>query len=186
MQKNKPIRYLSEGHRLLCGLAASGSEIARAVGVSRQSASSWRAGLTAPDHPKRAILESIYGVPARAWEERPEGAADASAPNVAEMPDAAMPHDVAGLRRLAEDARRARSDGNLTDAAQARWSEIERKARSELSRRYDLTEAEICQLPAMRSIAERVALALAAYPEAARAVADALDPRPAPQVELAP
>jgi transcriptional regulator with XRE-family HTH domain len=70
----------SEGERLLRELDVSGAEVARAIGVSKQSISNWRCGSKAPNVDTRRRLEAAFpSVRADAWEQLVGGAPAAPA-----------------------------------------------------------------------------------------------------------
>lgn len=65
----------TEGQRLLVELSASGPDIARAVGTTKQTVSRWRSGQKSPAADARAKLEAAYRIPVSSWDRVPGAAA---------------------------------------------------------------------------------------------------------------
>lgn len=183
-------RLSTEGHRQLLALTASGSEIGRRVGVSKQAVSLWRGGQRVPDHDARAALAREFGIPSRAWDER---AAEASpmrqeGPPRAEQGEAAEPSDrpvtgalgatLGDLEVLIEQLKQALADDRLAPVVRASLSgrltaALELRSRLQGDSRTD--EAKLAQSPAWARLEAAMASALAPYPQAAEAVAKAFD-----------
>ncbi len=168
----------SEGQRQLRELPESGAAIARAVNVTRASVSTWLTGSSTPSAAMRQALEACFGVPIATWEQAP--VADAAVPpdappdDAEPQPPAEMPTDVEELAKLAVYASRQRQSAAVSDTVKLKWATLEKSCRTELARRYDLTEAEIAALPAFRATVARMATALEPYPDARRALVEVL------------
>ena len=68
----------TRGAVMLSAVPGSVRALAARLGASRTSVSDWRSGRTLPSEELRAMLESVCGIPLRAWDER--DAAPAKAP----------------------------------------------------------------------------------------------------------
>lgn len=175
----------SEGHRQLRALHHSAGEVARKVGVSRQTAHSWKTGAKVPGPDFRAALERDFSIPAQSWGREPVDRGPRSAPQAqgaarprSQAPAPARPSTLDEVvQLLAELDHDAGFDGILASEL-ARIRDTKTKAlalKARLESADQLFEATaILKHPAWRRIRETFVQALQPYPDAARALAAAL------------
>ena len=181
----------NEGQRRLTMVDASHGAVAMKVGVSKQVVSMWRKGAKMPSLPARAKLATAYGIPVEAWEREP-GAYVASTPpaavvtaaspvtNTSPAPTSAETrstlHDVlaliAGLKTELSTPGLSATVRRGINADLARLLSL----RARLEKEEELLEERIVlEHPFYRRLRSAIVGALAPHPEAARAVARALE-----------
>lgn len=191
----------SEGQRQLISLGLSLATLTRALGdtVTRGAIHGWRAGTRSPGPRMRAMLASAYGIPPVAWTQlpnaappdqgparaQPAGPSSATAPTIppAEVgnPDltdhatrSTLEHASALLRQIQRD----RAHADLLPSDRVRLADSEAKAlslRARLERDQLWFEDRIVrEHPAWLRVRREIVRVLVEYPDAARAVAEAL------------
>lgn len=136
-----PESLISEGQRLLLLVPDSGGEVARRVGVSRNTVACWRSGQKTPTAPWRKRLARAYPeVPAKAWDLAPASRAAPEAEDDLDDDDAGAddaPEDMDGVTPVDRAKRHARRISMLRRDAEARGAkpstihrllDLERKA----------------------------------------------------------
>lgn len=174
----------SKGSALFSTRCGDRAAMAARLGVSQSTISLWRSGQRKPTEAKRIEIEAVTGVPAGAWEEQAETTERAPATTTGEITSLGGARDetlrlATQLRdvgqRLLEDAGDPSFDprerAGIVRAAAPTVQALSKLCGSML----EITEAQLIKAPAMALVLERIAIALAAYPDAARAVADALE-----------
>lgn len=174
-----PVR--SEGQRLLLEVEGSLSVIARAVGCSsKATVGDWRRGLKVPGKVSRERLEAAYGIPARSWDKTPDGAA---APPKPRPPKPAKRGDGAtttleDVELLIESIKDELESGDVLPAERVRLNDSLVRAlglKLRLDRESELLEDRIVrEHPKWARMRAALIEALIPFPEAARAVAAAL------------
>lgn len=166
----------SEGQRMLLHVSGSLMAIGKAIGVkSPQTVLKWRNGVSTPSPEVRAQMQVVLGIPIQAWLRRP---ADQDAPesDVAEqLPQSSL----AECMELLTVIRKDRQQPNLLPGERSKLVDAEArilKLRSDLELRAELSEDRyVREHPAWLRIRSELSRALSPFPEAARAVADALE-----------
>lgn len=176
----------TEGQRLLLEVNGTHAEVGARIGASKQSVSYWRRGEKIPGAKARAALREAYGIEPAAWELRP-GAGDAA-------PSAASPESLPPQPPRAPRARTMtldevvaeldylhdlRRDGKLMPSEKVRLSDSISKnlaLKARLERDQELLEDRIVREHPMWKVRIKPAIlgALKPYPDAMRAVAEAL------------
>lgn len=189
-KKKRVITAATEGQRLLREESATTRTIAKRAGVSAGLAAQWRTGEKLPAEAKRKKLESLFGIPAKSWDRRPTTsssttpAPDASAAADASAIEAAMRAgtdlDTLELTNLALASIRATlARGNLSEAASARTQDSLTKLlslRARLERDQELLDDRIVRdHPQWARIKEAIRNAVEPFPDAARAIHEALE-----------
>lgn len=164
----------SEGARLLQRVPGTLAELAARLGCSRVSVLDWRNGDKTPGYDACAALLEAFAIPIDAWDQVPHGA-PAPAP-----PDSGPPGStIACVRELLTWLRGLR--GSFHGSAASRCVTAETRVIALLHRienDHDMHEARLVhEHPEWLALKRRVLAALAPYPEAARAVAAALNPQ---------
>lgn len=185
----------TDGARLLAATGLDHAAIAAEIGVGRTSVTQWLLGDKKPGVGKRAAICAAYGVPVDAWD-RPAGSPGAAATGLGGGPvgsSASSPGTATGagtvdargrleqqLARL--DRIRAEGEapgGDLPPQARLRLEATETRCIELLGRMAgdasEISEAKIVRTPAWRRLSERVRAALEPYPDAAMAVARAVE-----------
>lgn len=172
----------TDGQRLLRASPLNGGEIAKRIGVSRNTVHEWRRGTKSPGPEMRDALALELGIPAQAWGRAPvdrpasppsPSPAVTSTPRPGERPSTL--DDV--LQLLAELDADASADGVLpSDRARIRDTKTKALAlKARIEAQDALFEAQaITKHPAWRRIRTTIVESLRPYPDAARAVATAL------------
>lgn len=171
----------SEGQRMLLHVMGSLEAIAAEVEArSPQSILSWRNGTTNPSPAARARMYAAFGIPTEAWDRRPHElpiVPDAP-PSETFDPDAPAASTLDECRALLAVTKRARLAANVTTSEMVRLAAAEAsllKLRAELEQRAELSEDRyVREHPAWLKAKREISRVLMAYPEAARAVAEAL------------
>jgi transcriptional regulator with XRE-family HTH domain len=167
----------SEGQRMLLHVSGSLLAIAKAIGVkSPQTVLYWRNGRSIPSPEVRAQMQVALGIPIQAWSTRPKGGPDdAVAPELDELPQTSL----AECLELLQVIRRDRHQPNLLPGERTKLVDAEArilKLRADLEMRAELSEDRyVREHPGWLRVRNEISRVLIAYPEAARAVADALE-----------
>lgn len=185
-------RNRTEGQRLLRLLTASGAEIARKVGVSAPLITYWRKGDKLPGPDKRRALEEHWGIPAAAWDQRPQRQEPEEAQDEPERPErseprASSPEPATGQRRRAVGhpslaqvqsqialLERRMEDPAISDDALARFVSQHTqllKLQATLQGDARTDEERLAQSAAWAAVEAALARGLTGYPEAAESVA---------------
>lgn len=166
----------SEGQRMLLHVSGSLLAIAKAIGVkSPQTVLKWRNGVATPHPEVRAQMQIVLGIPIQAWTHRP-AEQQRDEPQLDEQPVQSSLDECMDLLSV---IRRDRNQPNLLPGERSKLVDAEArilKLRSDLELRAELSEDRyVREHPAWLRIRNEVARALAPFPDAARAVADALE-----------
>lgn len=192
----------SEGQRLLLCAPYTLGQIASALGVSKQVVSYWRTGKQAPGLQARMRLQGALGIASDTWgqearadEVRPLPAPPELTPAATPLwaparPMAALPSSVVlpvasgpsttmeGVEALLVVVREARGRDGLLAAERVKLADAETRLlalRHRMERETELVEDRIVRLhPKWNQIKVAIAAAVVRWPEAARAVAAAL------------
>jgi len=166
----------SEGQRMLLHVSGSLLAIGQAVGVkSPQTVLKWRNGVSVPGPEVRAQMQVALGIPIQAWLRRPtEDKADEA--QLDELPVQSSLDECLDLLLV---IRRDRNQPNLLPGERSKLVDAEArilKLRSDLELRAELSEDRyVREHPAWLRVRNELARVLAPFPDAARAVADALE-----------
>lgn len=178
----------TEGQRLLLEVPGSLAELGARLGCARQMVSCWRRGTKLPGDTNRRLLEQHFGIPPGAWERAPGSRAPSNPKPTRKRPaaPAAVPRaEVDGPSTMAEvqaeiEELRALRDEELTTSEKVRVADAMTKQlalKARLERDRELFEDRVIRRSAWwASLEERILAALKPYPDAARAVAEALAP----------
>lgn len=188
----------SEGQRQLISLGLSLATLTRALGgmVTRGAIHGWRAGTRSPGPRMRAALASAYGIPPVAWTQLPlasppdQGAArspssststsstSTSPPEPVDLTDHATRSTLEHASALLRQIQRDRAHADLLPSDRVRLADSEAKAlslRARLERDQLWFEDRIVrEHPAWLKVRREIVRVLVEYPDAARAVAEAL------------
>lgn len=166
---------------MLLHVSGSLQAIANEIGArSAQSVLDWRNGKRMPAIEARAAMASAFGIPIEAWSMLPAAdGASSSATTVLQDPNAPLPSTLDACMQLLQIIQRDRNSAGLLPAERVKLADAEArilKLRAELERHAELSEDRyVRDHPAWHRVRKAVAQALLPYPEAARAVADALE-----------
>lgn len=171
----------SEGQRMLCHVIGPLDAIAaECEAKSKQSVLDWRNGTARPSHAARARMWAAFGIPVAAWDTPPHAlpvVPDAPAGEAFD-PDAPAASTLDECRALIAVVKRDRMRPNIGTGERVRLSAAEAqllKLRAELELRHELSEDRyVREHPAWLRAKREIARVLVQYPEAARAVAEAL------------
>lgn len=168
----------SEGQRMLLHVSGSLLAIAKAIGVkSPQTVLYWRNGRSIPSPEVRAQMQVALGIPIQAWTSRPAG-------DRAESPELSPSDDLPQTSleeclELLQVIRRDRHQPNLLPGERTKLVDAEArilKLRADLEMRAELSEDRyVREHPGWLRVRNEISRVLLAYPEAARAVAEALE-----------
>lgn len=186
-----PLQIRSEGQRLLLHIPGTLAVLAKRVGTTSQSVKEWRTGLAKPTRRMRAKVYSALGIPVGTWDERPTVAAtEPTVPGAAgvelPLPPPSTPISIEdtgttmdGCLRLLATVRADMAAPTTLPSERVKLMAAEArilKFRAELESRVELSEDRyVNEHPAWVRVRNEIARVLAAYPEAARAVAEALE-----------
>jgi transcriptional regulator with XRE-family HTH domain len=173
-----PVRGRSEGSRRLLSLGKSQEEIAAEIRVEQSTVSRWCAGDKRPGPNARARIAKAFGIPGDAWDRPPR-------PPVPPKDEKAADVDVSVRQRardLARDLDRLREAAwNDPDATTLERAKILNSAAVGLKllgtmtgELLEVNEARVLKLPGFRRIDEAITRALTPWPDAMRAVGEAL------------
>lgn len=187
-KKKRVITAATEGQRQLRDLGATTRAIAKRAGVSVGLAAQWRTGEKLPPEAKRKKLESLFGIPAKSWDRRPESeaptaAAEETSSSTAAAAAVVLPPDGSDTLELTNLAlasiRATLARGNLSEAASARTQDSLTKLlslRARLERDQELLDDRIVRdHPQWARIKEAIRNAVEPFPDAARAIHEALE-----------
>lgn len=171
----------TEGQRMLIHVVGSLQAIAAECEVNAiQSIVNWRTGVTIPSQKYRAKMWAAFGIPVEAWDRPPHTlpvVPDAPPPATFD-PDAPAASTLDECRALLAVTKRARLSANVSTSEMVRLASAEAsllKLRAELEHRAELTEDRyVREHPAWLRAKREISRVLMQYPEAARAVAEAL------------
>lgn len=175
----------SEGQRMLLHVTGSMQAIATEVSArSQTSVADWRSGKRVPSVEARARIQEAFGIPIEAWSHAPTTddpaavEAPATPPPLAD-PHAPIPSSLEACLSLLSQIQRDRVVPNLLPAERVKLADAEArilKLRAELERQAEFSEDRyVRDHPAWLKVRREIAHALQSFPEAARAVADALE-----------
>lgn len=161
---------------MLLHVSGSLAAIAKRVGVkSPQTILRYRNGEKIPAPEVRAQMQIQLGIPIQAWTQRPAGSVDEPDINTEELPQTSL-HECLELLTV---IRRNRNQPNLLASESTKLIATEAgilKLRADLEMRAELSEDRyVREHPGWLRIRNEIARVLAQFPEAARAVADALE-----------
>lgn len=164
---------------MLTRVTGSLSAIAAVIGsTSAQSVFDWRSGAKQPSAPARARMYAALGIPVQAWQQRAKETEDDGAAAEPE-PDPVIGSALEECLQLLATIKRDRVQRNLLPAERVKLTDAEArllKLRAELEARAELSEDRyVREHPAWLRARNLISAALKPYPEAARAVADALE-----------
>lgn len=175
----------SEGQRMLLHVTGSLAAIANEIGArSPQSVLDWRNGKRSPAIEARAAMQAAFGIPIEAWTRLPhtlDAANDSmpAAPPLMNDPNAPLPSTLDSCIRLLLTIQRDSVAPGLLPGERVKLVDAEArilKLRADLEQRAELSEDRyVRDHPAWLRCKKALAQALLPFPEAARAVADALD-----------
>lgn len=193
---------MSAGSERLKSLSESNAELARQLEVTSQAVAAWRKGTSVPNFAARAKLETQFGIPASSWGAIARGPHPTPPPIPEDPPDPTSPTPPDPPQRPQPPARRPRTEGeprassieecnqlldnlrayagsgNFLPSELARLRDSEAKLialRARLEREGELLEDRVVrEHPAWRRIRSALLVALEPYPDAMRAVIDAL------------
>jgi transcriptional regulator with XRE-family HTH domain len=162
---------------MLLHVSGSLMAIAKAIGVkSPQTVLKWRNGVATPHPEVRAQMQIVLGIPIQAWTHRPAEQQQGDEEQRDEQPPQSSLDECLDLLHV---IRRDRSQPNLLPGERSKLVDAEArilKLRSDLELRAELSEDRyVREHPAWLRIRNELARALVPFPDAARAVADALE-----------
>jgi transcriptional regulator with XRE-family HTH domain len=174
----------SEGQRQLRALTHSAGELAERIGVSRQTVNYWRTGQKTPGPEMRAAIERATAIPAQSWERTP---VDRPSPRPAKapLPSAPLPPvTLSGRPSTLDEVTQllgdldADAEGDILPSELARIRDTKTKAlalKARIEAQDALFEAAaITKHASWKRLRATMLDALRPFPDAARAVADAL------------
>lgn len=181
----------TEGQRLLLELRVKRAEVADACGVSGPLVSQWRSGKKRPSAAGRRVLEETFGIPAGAWDLAPGSQVTPSVPpagNPVPAPaPAAVPSPSLGAGRLTTiegvnreiDLLEEMREENLMPSERIKLSDTAGKfyaIRARIEKDAELYEDRVVKAaPFWRRARSAILEAVRPFPDAARAMAEALE-----------
>jgi transcriptional regulator with XRE-family HTH domain len=175
----QPIVLRTEGQRMLLHVQGSLDALASALGTpSKQSIVNWRSKGMQPSAVMRARMQEAFGIPVQAWSQRPTERPPGPINGHAEaepQPGTTLQDCMALLATIKREQRTA----GLMASERVKLADAEArilKLRADLEARAELSEDRyVREHPAWIRARNTISAVLKAYPEAARAVADALE-----------
>lgn len=173
-----PEQIRSEGQRMLLQVTGSLQAIAREISptCSAQSVNEWRHGQRKPSAAFRPLIFAAFGIPVDAWVKRP---LTESVPLDAESDDEPSGTTLDDVQRLIAQVRKDRKMPNMLPSERVKLVSAEAgllKLKADLEARAELSEDRyVREHPAWLRARNVISATLKQYPEAARAVADALE-----------
>lgn len=159
-------------------LHVSGSllNIGKKISVkSPQTILRWRNGVVLPHMEARARMQVEFGIPIQAWSKRPSS----DEPPTTEADEHELPQTADHMDELLRQIRRDRTQPNLLPSERTKLITAEAgilRLRADFEARAELSEDRyVREHPGWLRIRNELARVLAQFPEAARAVADALE-----------
>ncbi len=179
----KPPEVRTEGQRRLLEVEESDLEISAQLGTKKAIVGHWRRGRRLPGVGNRRKLELLYDIPLRAWDVTPGTEATETVTEI--TTPAAIPRNhsandtltmvLVQIEAIETDLRNAK----LTDASKSKLRDTLTKLlslRAKLEQNRELLEDHVVrEHPEWLRLKARMLEALKPYPDAAKAVADALD-----------
>ena len=171
-------RPRSKGAVLLSRTGLTASEIAVELDVGETIVKYWRLGEKVPPLDKRRSLSKAYAIPVEAWDEPASLAAVSPMPIMgdkvteADIDRAAVQLFGVALY-LTEKVRSCESVGDMAKVAAGANAYLEKSARM-AGISLDVSEAKLLRTPAWRRVHRAIFEALRPFPEAARAVGEAI------------
>lgn len=181
----------TEGQRLLLTLGVKRSEIADACGVSGPLVSQWRSGKKRPSAAGRRALEETFGIPASAWDLAPGTQVTPSVPPEGNRGPAPIPAPISapssaagrlttleGVNREIDLLEQMREE-NLMPSERIKLSDTAGKfyaIRARIEKDAELYEDRVVKAaPFWRRTRAAILEAVRPFPDAARAIAEALE-----------
>jgi transcriptional regulator with XRE-family HTH domain len=166
----------TEGQRMLLHVSGSLVNIGKAIGVkSPQTVLRWRNGDRIPTPEIRAQMQIAFGIPIQAWTKLPATREAEPVPEVSDLPQTSLNECLELLAVIRKD----RMQPNLLPGERTKLVDAEArilKLRSDLEMRQELSEDRyVREHPAWLRVRNELSRTLMAFPEAARAVAEALE-----------
>jgi hypothetical protein len=175
----------NEGAKRLRETGATSAEVAKVIGCGLTTAMHWRNARKTPNKQSRSALQLKYKIPVGSWDLAPmTGAAkpvikpSKNDPSLGTGPTAGRDAAAAYLRRI-QEYRRSLEANNASDASLLKAHALERqaisafaKANGELGAAPDT--GKVLLSPQWVDIRTAIVRAVAKYPDAARAVVEAL------------
>jgi transcriptional regulator with XRE-family HTH domain len=166
----------TEGQRMLLHVSGSLLNIGKAIGVkSPQTVLRWRNGDRIPTPEIRAKMQIAFGIPIQAWTKHPATKETDPEPDVATLPQTSL----AECMELLTVIRKDRMQPNLLPGERSKLVDAEArilKLRADLEMRQELSEDRyVREHPGWLRVRNEISRTLMAFPEAARAVAEALE-----------
>lgn len=167
----------SEGQRLLTAIRESTAQVGARAGTSKNTVSCWRTGTKRPSEAARAKLHEVYGISPTAWDR----AAGAPVPPVALPTPPSLPGKatIDLVNELVTRWMKVSSDPQIPLSMQAKVSDgplakyLQIKSRLEREAEF-LEDKIVLEHPSYRRIVKAMVAALKPYPDAMRAVRDAI------------
>lgn len=175
----RPEQIRTEGQRMLLMVTGSLQAIAREISpkCSPQSVNEWRHGICKPSAAFRPLIDAAFGIPVIAWSQRPSD--EAAPPPSEDDEDEAGATSLEDVQRLIKQVRRDRKLPNMLPSERVKLVTAEAgllKLKADLEARAELSEDRyVREHPAWIRARNVLSATLKQYPEAARAVADALE-----------
>lgn len=173
-----PEQIRSEGQRMLLHVTGSLAAIAREISpkTSPQSVLEWRNGQRTPSATVRPLVYAALGIPPDAWDKRPAGSPE---PEPEPDPGAHRGTTLDDCLTLLALIKRDRNKPDLLPGERVKLVNAEAqvlKLRADLEARAELSEDRyVREHPAWLRARNVISAALKDHPEAARAVATALE-----------
>lgn len=161
----------------------SRERISRDTGVSYQVAAKWLEGHRKPTAAMRPRLHALYGVSPVQWDEPPPVTERREISRSPDAPKHAGPEDVrdtaAGmLAQVQKELTTVATDPVLTPDERAKVYDKLARTLTTVAKitgaATDMPESKILKLPALRRVLDEILTALAPWPEAIRACAEAI------------
>lgn len=172
----------TEGQRLLLEVPGTLAAIGKKIGGVKtpQSVLNWRTGVSIPGPEARARIQAAFSIPVIAWARLPTNQlAEDSDDDADGGEETELPSSLGGVESLLRSIQRDRNQKGLLPGDRTKLVAAEArilKLRADLEMRAELSEDRyVREHPAWLRVRNELARVLGAFPEAARAVADALE-----------
>jgi transcriptional regulator with XRE-family HTH domain len=179
-RRPQPVVIRNRGQEHLTQLSGTLTEVAAAIGVSRQAVQQWRSGAETPGPAMRGKLFDAFGIPAAAWGLQPSNAPVAPA----EPPPLPVvtPTTLSDCLALHATIRQARNAADLTTAERVRLSDTEARVLAlrhrferEHEREHELSEDRIVrQHPKWQALKRSLTKVVAGCPRCSKLLLDEL------------